>query len=78
MAISDVAPPSGLSLTLTDEHKMLQQAARDFAQKEIAPIAAEHDERGERHSNSKRDTCSRDKEVDITPLLARQTGHDKP
>lgn len=28
----------------TDEHKMIQQAARDFAQKEIAPIAAEHDE----------------------------------
>jgi len=31
----------------TDEHKMIQQAARDFAQKEIAPIAAEHDESGE-------------------------------
>jgi len=28
----------------TDEHKMIQQTARDFAQKEIAPIAAEHDE----------------------------------
>jgi alkylation response protein AidB-like acyl-CoA dehydrogenase len=32
---------------LTDEHKMLRDAARDFAQKEIAPIAAEHDESGE-------------------------------
>ena len=28
---------------ITDEHKMIQQAAREFAQNEIAPIAAEHD-----------------------------------
>ena len=32
---------------LTDEHKMIQQAARDFAQNEIAPIAAEFDESGD-------------------------------
>lgn len=32
---------------ITDEHLMIQQAARDFAQKSIAPIAAEHDESGE-------------------------------
>lgn len=32
---------------MTDEHKMIQQAARDFAQNEIAPIAAEFDESGE-------------------------------
>lgn len=32
---------------LTDEHKMIQLAARDFAQNEIAPIAAEFDESGE-------------------------------
>ncbi len=32
---------------LSDEHKMIRQAARDFAQKEIAPIAAEFDETGE-------------------------------
>jgi alkylation response protein AidB-like acyl-CoA dehydrogenase len=32
---------------LTDEHKMIRQAAREFAQKEIAPIAAEFDESGE-------------------------------
>jgi alkylation response protein AidB-like acyl-CoA dehydrogenase len=30
---------------LTAEHKMLRDAARDFAQKEIAPVAAEFDER---------------------------------
>lgn len=34
-------------ILLTDEHKMIRQAARDFAQKEIAPIAAEFDESGE-------------------------------
>jgi alkylation response protein AidB-like acyl-CoA dehydrogenase len=36
--------PVGL---LTPEHEMLRQTARDFAQKEILPIAAEHDESGE-------------------------------
>lgn len=37
----------GPSLELSAEHKMLRQAVRDFAQKEIAPIAAEFDESGE-------------------------------
>jgi len=32
---------------ITEEHRMIQQAARDFARKEIAPIAAHHDESGE-------------------------------
>jgi alkylation response protein AidB-like acyl-CoA dehydrogenase len=32
---------------ITEEHKMIQQAARDFAQNEIAPIAEHHDETGE-------------------------------
>ena len=32
---------------LTEEHEMIRQAARDFAQKEIAPIAADFDESGE-------------------------------
>ena len=32
---------------LTDEHEMIRLAARDFAQNEIAPIAAEFDETGE-------------------------------
>ncbi|MCC6189846.1 MAG: acyl-CoA dehydrogenase family protein, partial [Anaerolineales bacterium] len=36
-----------MSLTLTEEHQMLRQAAREFAQNEIAPIAAAHDESGE-------------------------------
>jgi alkylation response protein AidB-like acyl-CoA dehydrogenase len=32
---------------LSEEHKMLRDAARDFAQKEIVPIAAQFDESGE-------------------------------
>jgi alkylation response protein AidB-like acyl-CoA dehydrogenase len=32
---------------LSDEHKMIRDTARDFAQKEIAPIAAQFDESGE-------------------------------
>ena len=33
-----------LLFSLTPEHEMIRNAARDFAQKEIAPIAAEFDE----------------------------------
>lgn len=36
-----------LTLQLTDEHRMLRDAVRDFAQNEIVPIAAELDESGE-------------------------------
>jgi alkylation response protein AidB-like acyl-CoA dehydrogenase len=36
----------GPSLKLSAEHEMIRQAARDFAQNEIAPIAAEFDESG--------------------------------
>ncbi|PJF41101.1 MAG: acyl-CoA dehydrogenase [Phototrophicales bacterium] len=36
-----------LSLTMTEEHEMLQQAVRDLAQKEIAPIAERYDASGE-------------------------------
>jgi alkylation response protein AidB-like acyl-CoA dehydrogenase len=36
-----------LNLVMTEEHEMLLQAVRDFAQKEIAPIAAEFDETGD-------------------------------
>jgi alkylation response protein AidB-like acyl-CoA dehydrogenase len=34
-------------LPLSDEHKMIREAARDFAQNEIAPVAAQFDESGE-------------------------------
>jgi alkylation response protein AidB-like acyl-CoA dehydrogenase len=37
----------GPSLLLSPEHEMIRQAARDFAQNEIAPIAAEFDESGD-------------------------------
>ena len=46
MSIAELSA-SGPSLALTAEHEMIRQAARDFARKEIAPIAAEHDETGE-------------------------------
>lgn len=36
-----------MDLQLTDEHKMIRDMAREFAQKEIAPVAAHHDETGE-------------------------------
>lgn len=36
-----------MDLELTDEQKQIRDLAREFAQKEIAPIAAKHDESGE-------------------------------
>ncbi|MGD2057328.1 MAG: acyl-CoA dehydrogenase [Anaerolineales bacterium] len=39
--------PSGPVLQLSSEHEMIRQAARDFAQNEIAPVASEYDESGE-------------------------------
>ena len=46
MSIAELSA-NGPSLALTAEHEMIRQAARDFARKEIAPIAAEHDETGQ-------------------------------
>ncbi len=39
--------PATLSLALSEEHELLLAAVRDFARREIAPIAAEFDETGE-------------------------------
>ena len=38
---------SDILFPLSDEHKMIRDAARDFAKNEIAPIAAQFDESGE-------------------------------
>ena len=36
-----------MDFTLTEEQRIIQSAAREFAQNEIAPVAAEFDESGE-------------------------------
>ena len=36
-----------MDLNLTEEHKMIRKMVRQFAEKEVAPIAAEMDEKGE-------------------------------
>jgi alkylation response protein AidB-like acyl-CoA dehydrogenase len=41
------AEGNAMDLQLTEEHKMIRDMAREFAQKEIAPIAAQFDETGE-------------------------------
>ncbi len=45
MVVNETERP--LSLEMTAEHDMLLTAVRDFAQREIAPVAAEFDESGE-------------------------------
>ncbi|MCW5876245.1 MAG: acyl-CoA dehydrogenase [Anaerolineales bacterium] len=42
-----MATKEALAGQLTEEHEMIRQAAREFAQNEVAPIAAEFDESGE-------------------------------
>src|SRR5574338_524683 len=42
-----VASEHDLIVEMTEEHEMLRQAVRDFAQKEIVPIASHYDETGE-------------------------------
>ena len=39
--------PDVALFSLSEEHKMIREAAHDFAQKEIVPIAAQFDESGE-------------------------------
>jgi butyryl-CoA dehydrogenase len=36
-----------MNFSLTEEHKMIQEMARNFAQREVAPVAAELDAKGE-------------------------------
>src|SRR2546422_8813728 len=43
MATIDRAVTGGVSFALTDEQKELRALAREFAAKEIRPVAAEHD-----------------------------------
>jgi acyl-CoA dehydrogenase len=38
---------SGISFALSDEQRALRELAREFAEKEIRPVAADHDERSE-------------------------------
>lgn len=45
--MADDKTGSGPSFKLSEEHEMIRQAARDFAQKEIAPVAEEFDKSGE-------------------------------
>ncbi len=44
MAITHASTGTGVSFALTDEQRDLQALAHDFAEKEIRPVAAEHDE----------------------------------
>ena len=44
MAITHESTSTGVSFALTDEQRDLQALAHDFAEKEIRPVAAEHDE----------------------------------
>jgi len=39
--------PTSMKLELSDQQKMIQKMVREFAEKEVAPIAAELDEKGE-------------------------------
>lgn len=52
---------SGVSFALTDEQLMLQKMAREFAAKEIIPVAAEYDE----HAKFPRDIFDKAREIGL-------------
>lgn len=52
---------SGISFALTDEQLMLQKMAREFAAKEIIPVAAEYDE----HAKFPRDIFDKAREIGL-------------
>ncbi len=54
----------GVSFELTDEQKMLQKMARDFAAKEIIPVAAEYDE----HAKFPMDIFNKAREIGLTNM----------
>lgn len=43
MSMAKAAPASGVSFTLTEEQKLLQQAAAEFTRNEIIPVAPDYD-----------------------------------
>src|SRR5260221_11163721 len=45
--VTETNVETGISLELTSEHEELRRAVRDFARKEILPVAAHFDETGE-------------------------------
>jgi acyl-CoA dehydrogenase len=45
--VDQVMTSAGISFELTDEQKMLQKMARDFAENEIIPVAEHHDRTGD-------------------------------
>lgn len=54
----------GVNFELTDEQKMLQKMARDFAAKEIIPVAAEYDE----HAKFPMDIFNKAREIGLTNM----------
>jgi short-chain 2-methylacyl-CoA dehydrogenase len=44
--MSTTAAPPALSFTLSEEHELLRQTVRDFAEREVAPLAEELDREG--------------------------------
>ena len=69
MATIEEAVATGVSFALTDEQKALRELAREFAEHEIRPRAAEYDE----HSTHPADVVAKAHEVGLMNL-ARPPG----
>jgi acyl-CoA dehydrogenase len=71
MAVIEEATASGVSFALTSEQRELRQLAREFAEKEIRPKAAEYDE----HSTHPEDIIAKAHEVGLmNPHIAEEYG----
>ncbi len=61
-----------IDLSLSDEQKALQKLARDFAQKEIAPVALEYDkDPGFPRGNHQEGPCRRPDEPNLPQGIRR-------
>jgi len=64
MSVAERSLAAGVSFALTDEQKALRELAREFAEKEIRPKAAEYDE----HSSHPADVIAKAHEVGLMNL----------
>src|SRR6266545_1122320 len=71
MATTDQMVAGGVSFALTEEQKGLRSLAREFAEKEIRPVAAEYDE----HSTHPADVIAKAHEVGLmNPHISEEYG----
>ena len=74
MAIATEKETGGISFALSDEQKALRELAREFAEKEIRPKAAEYDE----HATHPADLIAKAHEVGLMNVFEPLMTYSSP